>query len=90
MRQPKRSFGVTRAESGCANGGCGAGGRRAENSAERRKDMATERRRGRNSQDEHCRKIDFFIAGLQINGTGLGEVAKQIADGGIAVCGATT
>jgi hypothetical protein len=38
-------------------------------------------------KDEHCRKMDFFIAGLQINGTGLGEVAKQIADSGIAVCG---
>ena len=38
-------------------------------------------------RDEHCRKMDFFIAGLHINGTGLGEVAKQIADGGIAVCG---
>jgi hypothetical protein len=38
-------------------------------------------------RDEHCRKVDFFIADLHINGTGLGEVAKQIADGGIAVCG---
>jgi hypothetical protein len=38
-------------------------------------------------KDEHCRKMDFYIAGLHVNGSGLGEVAKQIADGGIAVCG---
>ena len=38
-------------------------------------------------KDEHCRKMDFFISGLHVDGTGLGDVAKQVADGGIAVCG---
>jgi hypothetical protein len=38
-------------------------------------------------KDEHCRSMDFFIAGLHVDGTGLGDVAKQISDGGIAVCG---
>ena len=37
-------------------------------------------------RDEHCRSMDFFIAGLHVNGSGLGAVAKEIADGGIAVC----
>ena len=38
-------------------------------------------------KDEHCRAMDFFIAGLHVNGSGLGAVAQEIADGGIAVCG---
>lgn len=37
-------------------------------------------------KDEHARSMDFFIAGLHVNGSGLGEVAKEIGDGGIAVC----
>ena len=37
--------------------------------------------------DEHCRKMDFFIAGLQINGKGLSEVAKQIALEGMQMMG---
>ena len=38
-------------------------------------------------KDEHCRSMDFFMAGLHVNGAGLSEVSKQIDDGGIAVCG---
>jgi len=38
-------------------------------------------------KDEHCRSMDFYIAGLHVNGSGLAEVASQIDDGGIAVCG---
>jgi hypothetical protein len=37
-------------------------------------------------RDEHCRSMDFTIAGLTVNGAGLGEVAAYLADDRIAVC----
>jgi hypothetical protein len=36
--------------------------------------------------DQHCRSIDFTIAGLRVNGAGLGQVAEYIRDGRIALC----
>lgn len=37
-------------------------------------------------RDEHCRSIDFTIAGLRVNGEGLQEVATYMANDRIAVC----
>ena len=40
--------------------------------------------------DEHCRSMDFTIAGLRVNGTGLREVATYIRNDRIAVCSRDT
>lgn len=37
-------------------------------------------------RDEHCRSMDFTIAGLRINGEGLQLVSSYIADDRIMVC----
>jgi hypothetical protein len=41
-------------------------------------------------RDEHCRSMDFTIAGLHVNGRGFREVAAHIADDRIAVCSRDT
>jgi hypothetical protein len=38
-------------------------------------------------RDEHCRSMNFTIAGLTVNGAGLQEVAAYLANDRIAVCG---
>ena len=38
-------------------------------------------------RDDHCRTMDFTIAGLTVNGTGLQEVISYMANDRIAVCG---